>query len=125
MTTKIFMAFIGIASFANGVLLIIMPAGFLGLFGVQMDATGLMLARFWGDFALGAGVLAWQVRNYRVSEMRPTLFNLLIYFSVASILNIWSTTSGVFNSSGWMIVGFDLLLAVIFAYMLYPKKVAA
>ncbi|KAA3648217.1 MAG: hypothetical protein DWQ07_04265 [Chloroflexi bacterium] len=123
MTTKIFMAYIGIASFANGVLLIVMPAGFLSLFGVQMDATGLMLARFWGAFALGAGVLAWQVRNLDSAASRPALLNLFVYFAVASVLNIWSTTSGIFNSSGWIIVVFDLLLAGIFAYLLIPKKV--
>src|SRR5688572_15412961 len=102
---------------------VLAPGAVFGLYGVALDAAGVMLARVAGAAVLALAVLAWLSRDAAGSEPgRAAATALLCFFVVKTTVTVLAQLGGVFNALGWSIVALDAALLLAHAYALFARR---
>ena len=104
---------------------ILVPAGLLSMYNVDLNAAGLVVSQLYGTALLGLGLLNWLARSVNDTSAQQAIVtgNLVadaIGFVVALIGQLGGAT-GV-NSLGWSTVLIYLLLAASFAYLRFGSR---
>jgi hypothetical protein len=103
-----------------------LPAFVFSLYGVVLDASGIMLAHVAGAAIFALGTLAWAVRNTADSAViRPAMMTLFCFFLLKSAVTLLAQLTGVFNVLGWTILLIDIPLCLLYARALFPRGAAA
>lgn len=109
-----------------GVIFALAPAWGLSLLGLSTNAVGILIARYFAAFALGAGVLTWLVRQRPAGSPpdRATSASMLVAFGITLIVSILAVIQGLLQGViGWLVIGFDIFFTVGFGYYtLFPQK---
>jgi hypothetical protein len=109
-----------------GIPMLMAPELLMSLFGVTLDAGGILVARLYGAAILGNLMLTWFGRNVAASDARRAIcIHLLVYDAIGCVVAILATLSGVMNVLGWSVVLLYLFIALGFGYFLLKKPSTA
>ena len=100
-----------------GLLTLLIPEQTMAMYGVELTAPGVFVARLFGTTLFAVGVLGWQVRFAAPSGARDAIVtSLLVMDVIGFVVSLMGQLSGEFNALGWSTVALYLLLALGFAY---------
>lgn len=122
MVLKNFLTITAILALFFGAALLFAPAMVLGVYGLETDEVGLMFARYFGSSFGGFGLLAWYEKDITDSSARSKIMHVMFYGGiVGSVISIYSQSTGLVNSVGWVSVGLFVVLTLGLAYFIYVK----
>ena len=106
-----------------GIPLLVVPATFMKLFGVDLSPGGRAMSSFYGASMLGVAWMMWKAMRAEKSELLDGLMNgnLIIWglsFVIASIGQIRST----FNLLGLTVVILSVCLSGWYGYIRYKRR---
>jgi len=114
-----------VVAFLFGLSLILAPAQLLSLYGMTMDAAGILVARLFGASLIGYGLLTWLARNLVDDEVRRTIVTALFGgFAVGFVVSLIGQLSGVANALGWSTVALYGLFTAAYGYFRFIKPSA-
>jgi len=106
-----------------GLALVLVPETLLSLYGITVEAAGILLARLFGAAFLGYTVLNWSARNAADSEvLRGIVLANLIMDVIGFGVTLLGQLARVANALGWSSVALYLLFALGFAYFQFVKR---
>ena len=101
---------------------LVIPTGFLSLYGVTFGAGAEVVIRFLGALAGGNAALSWLSRNQAAG---PGLQNVELSFAVDWVLifvvGVLGQLAGAMNGLGWTTVILALVWGVVFGYSRFMK----
>lgn len=108
-------------TFGAGFLLV--PELIFALYGIELDAAGIMLANVAGAavFALGSLALYYRKQPDTVAAYIAARM-LLTFFILKAGVTLLAQLQGVFNTLGWSIVVLDVLLTAAFGYIALRRR---
>jgi hypothetical protein len=106
--------------FGLGALLV--PAPFVGFFGVELPEAGLVMTRLFGAHVLAIAVLDWFARNDLRGGGRPGAERGIVLVNVLSpalsiILVAGAILAGIVNELGWVNVAILAVLGIAWVYL--------
>jgi Ca2+/Na+ antiporter len=108
-----------------GLGLIIVPEPFMAIYGLNLNASGVALARVLGAALAAFALLYWWLRDVRPSETLGAMLRASFAYNVIAFCNaLYVTWIGVVNQLGWGIVALHLLLAIGFGCYGWAKAKA-
>jgi len=109
-----------------GILLVLVPAILLSLYGVTLGPGGIFMARLYGASLVGNLMLSWFARNAVDSEARQAIvLDLFVYDAIGFVVALLAQLSGLMNPLGWSIVVIYLFLTLGFGYFQIAKPSAS
>lgn len=109
-----------------GILLVLVPAILLSLYGVTLGPGGIFMARLYGASLVGNLMLSWFARNAVDSEARQAIvLDLFVYDAIGFVVALLAELSGLMNPLGWSIVVIYLFLTLGFGYFQIAKPSAS
>lgn len=88
----------------------------LAVYGIAPSVEAAFMARWFGVGLLAIGLATWFARDVAESAAGRSLVRaLMLAYGVGTVLAVWGTLAGPFNSLGWIAVGFNGLLGLGFA----------
>jgi len=123
MSQKLFFTAVAILYLVLGAGNVLAPAAFLSGFGVNLNASGDLLARVIGSAAVGFAVINWGCRDAAPSR----LFTMVLYGNLTEkviqvVLILYALNAGIFNSMGWVMLILQALIGVGFAYFAFGRR---
>ena len=124
MNLKQFLTLNGILFVPFGLAMLAIPGVLFPMFGIDLDADGILMARVFASALLNFGIICYLVRKERSDSMslRAILIGNLIFHGLDAISTLIASYSGVMNTLGWMFCGLHFVLALGFLYYLYDLK---
>ncbi|MFQ6002048.1 MAG: hypothetical protein ACE5LG_10365 [Anaerolineae bacterium] len=108
-----------------GILLVLVPAILLSLYGITLGPGGIFMARLYGASLVGNLMLSWFARNAADSEARQAIvLDLFVYDAIGFVVALLAQLSGLMNPLGWSIVVIYLFFTLGFGYFLIVKPSA-
>lgn len=109
-----------------GILLVLVPAILLSLYGITLGPGGIFMARLYGASLVGNLMLSWFARNAADSEARQAIvLDLFVYDAIGFVVALLTQLSGLMNPLGWSIVVIYLFFTLGFGYFLIVKPSAS
>lgn len=108
-----------------GIAFILVPVSLLAIYGVALDASGVMMAQMSGVSLIGIGLICWFSRNADSSLLSGITLSLLIADGLGFVLMLRSQLLGQMNAMGWTVVAMYLLLTLGFGYFYFMKPEVA
>ena len=119
MNVQVFLTSITFYSLFNSVGAIFFPIAYSAPFGIAIEESGLVFAKYLGAIALGLAVLTWSARNLSSREaIRPVLLGNFVSYGAAIVVSVYLILSRVLNPFGWILVVIDLLILFGFGFYL-------
>ena len=124
MNSKTFLWINAILFVPFGIGMILMPGILFPIFGVNLDADGILMARVFGSALMNFGWMCYFIRESSLQSVgvRAILVSNFIFHALDAITTFISTYTGVMNSLGWMFSGLHFVLAIGFLYFLRGKE---
>ena len=120
LSTMLLITFVVAGLFGLGFLLL--PAPMLTFYGLQTDAVGLWMARWFGVSLLGFAVVAWFLRGvHDAAAQRPIALGFLVYETLGFLVALWAVFSPAGTSMVWLSVAVYALLALGYAWVLMTR----
>ncbi|MBX2877088.1 MAG: hypothetical protein KTR30_33520 [Saprospiraceae bacterium] len=129
MTLRNFLILNAILFVPFGLIMLILPGDLFPLFGIDLDADGILMARVFGSALLNLGLICYLVRAEPTdsSAMKAVLIGNFLFHAFDALSTFVASYTGVMNSLGWMFTSLHFVLAVGFLYFLrfqlFPKQV--
>ena len=115
--------FKAIVSVVSGLALLLLPSAFMGLAGVTLDASGVVMARLVGALLVGIAVICWSARNADPSVGREALvLGLFVADTLGFVVILLAQLAGLMTAFGWVFVLLWLLLAAGLGYLRFLAK---
>lgn len=123
MNLKAFLSFKAIVSAGFGIILLGVPTIFLPYYGVQLDPSGVVFARWYGALAIGIGLICWFARTADRSALRQSiLLSLFFADTIGFVVTLTAQMQGLVNVLGWSTVAIWFVLAMGLCYFRFIKK---
>jgi len=120
MNIQIFLIIIAFYSLFNSIGAIFFPIAYSEPFGVTIEESGFVFAKYLGAIALGLAVLTWSARKLPSREaIRPVLLGNFVSYGAAILVSIYLILSKVLNPLGWILVVIDLFIIFGFGFYLF------
>lgn len=98
---------------------VLVPTTLWALYGVKLNTAGMYLAQLFGTANIGIGLVIVFVRGASAPDSgRRLAMGILGWVIIEGIVVLLGQFQGVTNVLGWLFVGLDLVLALIYAYFL-------
>ena len=110
-----------VISLAFGIVFALAPALGMSLYGVTLDAAGIVMARFLGASLIGIGLICWLERNAALQALQGITLALCIADTIGFVAALLGQLSGAFSALGWVNVVIWLLLALGLGYFRFLK----
>jgi len=95
----------------------------LAVYGIAPSVEGAFMARWFGVGLLAIGLATWFARDVAESAAGRSLVRALtLAYGVGTVLAVWGTLAGPFNTLGWIAVGFNALLGFGFASAWHSRR---
>ena len=105
-----------------GIAFVVVPARFLAIYGIAVDAQFALVGQLFGAALLGYAVLTWTARNAAPSDARGAIvLALFLSDAIAFVIALTAQLRNVVNQVGWSTVAIYLLLALGFRYLQFKK----
>jgi hypothetical protein len=122
MKFKTMMIIKAVVCLAFGIPMLAVPGSLMSIFGVTLNAAGILMARLYGATLLGNLLLTWFGRNIVAPDGRRAIcLHLFVYDAVGCVVALLATLSGVMSGLGWSVVLLYLLIAFGFGLCLLAK----
>jgi hypothetical protein len=122
MSIRTFFIIAAFAALSFGVGFVLVPEFVGSIFGINFDADGAMIARFFGALLITVGVWFFMMRGTEdAAAARAMLTGYLIGLVIGVFNALTSTLAGTMNSFGWLIVLMYGGLAVGAVYCLFVQ----
>jgi hypothetical protein len=127
MTQRVFLIVVSIFTALSGLGLLLIPAECAGFYGVALDASGDVFARFAGAIVIGLSVAFWYARDGATSmTMGPVLKGVMYAGCTAYFLTLivvaWAAIGGAFGPAAWVTVVIHAVIAAGFMYFAELRK---
>ena len=123
MTLKNLMISKAIICLGFGLPMLLIPVQLMSLYGLNLDPSGIVMARLYGGALFGNLLLTWFCRNDPGSiAMRSAILYLFVYDGINFIVTLVAVITGVMNAFGWSAVGIYLFFTVGFGYFRFMKQ---
>lgn len=117
MKLNTFLAIAAVLAVIYGLGFLLIPAIFLGLYGITLDVNGLFVARYLGSAFLGVAVLTWLARSLTSQEaLRPIILGDFVISLTGLVVAVWDAFAGGGNALSWFTVVIYLFLTLGFGY---------
>jgi hypothetical protein len=103
------------------VLLLVIPMGFLALYGVTLSPGAEVVARFLGGLAAGNAALSWLSRDQPASALQNIAVSFAVDWLLILVVGILGQIAGAMNALGWTTVLLALVWLVVFGYFRFMK----
>lgn len=110
-----------------GIMMLIMPATLFPMFGIDLDADGVLMARVFGSALMNLGLICYLIREEKAVAigMKAVIIGNFLFHAIDAISTFVASYTGVMNTLGWMFMGLHFSLAVGFLfYFIQIKKTA-
>lgn len=112
-----------IISVVSGLALLLLPSAFMGLAGVTLDASGVVMARMVGALLVGIAVMCWLARTADPSVGREALvLGLFVADTLGFVVILLAQLAGLMTAFGWVFALLWLLLAAGLGYFRFLAK---
>ncbi len=102
---------------------VLLPVQVFGMYGVTLDASGIMLGHVAGAAVFALGALAVLFRNNKDTQTnRLAAIALGTFFLIKTIVTVLAQLDGVFNSLGLSIILIDVVMLLAYGYFLFVDK---
>lgn len=106
-----------------GIPMLLIPAQLMSLYGLNLDANGIVMARLYGGALLGNLLLTWFCRNDPGSpSLRAAVLYLFVYDGINFIITLVASLNGVMNSFGYSASAIYLFFTIGFGYFQLFKR---
>lgn len=123
MKTSVFMIVKAVISLGFGLCYIIIPGITAPWFGIQLDAYGILMARWLGAFLCGVGLICLFTGTSEESKLKQGILLSLFLTDIAGfVIALVGQLSGWMNALGWVIVAIWILLALGLGYLRFLRK---
>ncbi len=118
-----FLAFNSIVLTIFGIGFILLPETMTALYGAELTAIGLVLARLLGAAFLGFGILRWTARKAEQSDLLKALVLAgFVEDAIGFLVLLTAQMAGLMNAMGWSNVGLYGIFAAGFGYFHFTKR---
>ena len=123
MSFSIFMFIYAAVTAVFGLPLVVATSEILGFYGMEPDASLLLIPRLLGAVLISLAVLTWLARNLDDSEARQAIVTALLAGEATGFCIAFDAQMrGVFNAMGWSIVFVYLFFSLGLAYFRFSKQ---
>jgi hypothetical protein len=124
MTLNKFLILNAILFIPFGIGMLVMPGALFPLFGIDLDADGILMARVFGSALMNYGLICYLIRNeaQHSTEMKAVLTGNFLFHAFDAISTFIASYSAVMNNLGWMFTSLHFILAIGFLYYLIAEK---
>lgn len=107
-----------------GALMLLIPGILFPLFGIDLDADGVLMARVFGSALLNYGLICFLIRfeNPYAIGMKAVLIGNFLFHTFDATTTFVASYTKVMNTLGWLFFSLHFLLALGFLYYLGLKK---
>jgi len=112
MSSSQFLSIAGILGLVFGLLLVLVPAQFLAMYGDMGGEVVIGMARGWGASLLGLGVIAWSARNASGPAVQAILLGTFVSALIGGANSLYGILMGGMGDMGWLNVAIQAFLAV-------------
>jgi len=106
------------------ILFLVVPAQAMSLFGVTLDAGGVLALRLYGASLAGNLMLSWFARDAGASQaLRAIVLAGFVYDAIGLVVALVAVLTGVMNAMGWLAVLIYLVLTLGFGYFQFIKPI--
>lgn len=116
MSRSTFLTLKAIISVVFASALLLAPGPLLSLFGVDLGAPGLFVARLLGVDMMGIGFVCWMSRRSNQSLVSDIILGLFIADAIGSMVMLVGQLQGLMNPLGWINVIVWLFLTLGLGY---------
>ncbi len=101
-----------------GIFMLLAPTVIFPLFGINLDADGVLMARVFGSALMNLGLICYLIRNEKPTAigMKAVLIGNFLFHAFDAISTFIASYSGVMNTLGWMFTLLHFSLAIGFIY---------
>ena len=105
-----------------GIPMLLLPAKFMALFGLNLNPGGMIMAQLYGGALLGNFLIAWFSRKDTGSiSLYAAVLYLFIYNGINFLVIFWATWKGIMEVLGYTaVIGF-LFFMINYGYVLFAK----
>jgi hypothetical protein len=103
------------------VVLLVIPMGFLALYGVTFGPGAEVVVRFLGALAAGNAALSWLSRDQPGSALQNIAVSFAVDWLLILVVGILGQIAGAMNALGWTTVLLALIWLVVFGYFRFMK----
>lgn len=122
MTRKVFFTITAVALFIYGLVALLIPVQFIGVYGSTLDKVGAFVCRYWGSAFLGMAVIMWFARAGEAFQLiRGILLGGLVATVTGFLVGLADAILGDHNAMIWTTVILYAIFAAGFLYF-YLKK---
>lgn len=112
-----------VVSIICGLALLLLPAAFMGLAGVTLDASGAVMARMVGALLIGIAVICWTARSAGPSQGREAfVLGLFVGDTLGFAVMLIAQLGGLMTAFGWVFVLLWLIFAAGLGYFRFLVK---
>ena len=106
-----------------GLLMLLIPGILFPIFGIDLDADGILMARVFGSALMNLGLICYLIRteNLKSVGMRAVLIGNFLFHAFDAISTFVASYTSVMNTLGWMFTILHFSLALGFLYFLMKK----
>ena len=123
MSQSAFFTIVAILYVLLGIGHVVAPAEFLGGFGMNVELSGRMAARVVGAATIALGIIYWACRDAGPSRLfSAVLYGSIVEKAIIFCIALYAVQTGIFNSSGWVLVIMQIVLGAGFAYFAFGKR---
>jgi hypothetical protein len=109
------------AIFSAGLLAV--PTLLLGVFGMSLNASAGILARLFGSALISLTIILGFARNsISIRLKQGVIYGMFTYYLLSIILFTIARVSGLTNTLGWALVGFQGLFMSLFGAFLFRDE---
>jgi hypothetical protein len=110
-----------IVCFFFGIGYAVIPVTVGSIYAINLDADGILMARFFAALLFGIGLILWLLRNADWNVLKVITLSLCIADTIGFIVALVAQLTGVMNALGWIIVAIWFLLASGLGYFRFLK----
>ncbi len=101
----------------------LVPAFMLSVYGANMSAEFVFMARLFGAALLNTCVVLWYARKSEHQDIIDlAAYSNLVYWVLGSIAFVIVQLAGMFNFMGWGTLGFHAVFVLWYVYVLFIRK---
>jgi hypothetical protein len=125
MNVAVFLVAVAVIWLAYGVGFALAPTAIWSLYGLTLDAAGILLSRFLAASSLGLALICWLLRGAHADVLRGINIGLFVTSLIALVATLASLLSGVLGVLGWGNVIILLLMALGHGYFAFSRPSAS
>ncbi len=109
-----------------GIGFVLMPATLAPLFGMDLNAAGIVMAQLFGVVFIFGSIVLWMARNEPANDtaMRAIILGVVVSNAIGFLVTLFATLGGVWNALGWLPTALFAIFGLAFATFQFGNRTA-